>query len=226
MGFGCSISPNSGKRNEALLKIKEGTDQTPEPTQQSGGAKEGQPGQIKLNGASLKDNPKIKITAASEQIVFSDQVEVKAEQSIEKLNVSKEYINIGCKDFDKSLLNGLTELKLDSQSKELLTASARVVIICGEVQLQHKFVSLTADQIVLFNVHYSMKQDIGTISLQTKDVTLMGENLISVSSASPATPGPTIELTVAKNISGEGTLQLVSAPAEKAPEVKESQPTK
>lgn len=197
----------------------------------------GQPGSININGSVVKSegdktvlDDRIKTSqkvgnslvksdavtlniAETNKATLSLKVDDKSAAALEKLSSGTEYINIGCNQLDTNLVEGLSETKLTALTLDIATISAKTIVVCGKVNLPYLFVILSADNIVLIDTDYSYINTFGSITLKANNLTLIGENKIStrgIDSTSSVIPAPSINLTIAKSILGEGSL-LVSS---------------
>lgn len=201
----------------------------------------GQPGAITVSGVAIKKDKdkmildeRIKVEQSvgesyikqddtnlliekANQAVFLETIPKDDLKPLEQRSVSKEFVNIGCNQFDKSLVEGLSEVKITEHTKEIASVLAKTIIICGKVDLPYSFISFSAENIILIDVDYSITSLQGFIDLQAANLTVTGKNKISTrgkNATHSLVSAPTINLAVAKTISGEGNLTLFSVGGE------------
>lgn len=138
---------------------------------------------------------------------------------LEKVSSSTSYMNLGCAKLDPKQIQGLTELKLDLNTK-VVSASAKKVFICGDFETSLS-VLISADSIIFDNANFVQTgfMDVMT-TIRTKAITLIGNNRIKtkgISSSGIVLGAPAIDLVVAKDIFGEGTLEINSEGGECLP---------
>lgn len=199
--------------------------------------KGGQPGLIKISGVIVKDNSEadIRISILSSAGIGKNGVQAKVDQksqpvlssTVEKIDLSEvsqktNLVSLGC---DKQYASDLAKERnlevqntLESLTKDVLSISAKTVVLCGNLEsIQYPFLLIDSDELILNKVDYSVIiTSPGSISLNTNKITLLGDNKITTKSVDTSTPGlgtvSSLTLNVLNEIQSneDGKLQLIS----------------
>lgn len=192
----------------------------------------GQPGKITVRGIIVKNNgnemlldDRLKIqqiggkgnrgvsqTLVSDKnkAVLSENYDTKA---LSSFSDSKKYINLGCENLMPEETEGLEQESEKALTDSVLSLSAKKIFICGTPKISQTFVSLSADQLVLKDATLEVKAVIGSLNISASKIELVGTNLIEtkgVDSTISVMDAPSLDLLVANEITGEGTLRIAS----------------
>ncbi len=224
---GCNIKSNEERIKETDEIIKK-AEQNIDELFYSGG----QPGQITVKGVIVKKDgdkmlldDRIRIeqvggkgkrgdapTLVSEKnkAVLSEEIDV---QVLSSAIESVKYINLGCNDLTAQDTEGLTEELEETKIISAVAHPVKKIFICGTHQIPQAFLSLSADQLILKNTSLKLKDLTGNLNVSASKIELIGSNTIEtigVDSTLSIMVGPSLNLLVAHEISGEGTLKLSS----------------
>lgn len=196
----------------------------------------GQPGKITVSGAlvtrdeaknalSLKASVSMNVVAGKAQDGKVAEVDdehqpflaiSQSDSSLTSLASQKTYMVVGCSDeqVDKSYTNGL-ELKAtpDLKNATSVDLSAKVVFVCGDVATAAIATVVKADQLILNNVNLDNKVSVGALDIGANTLVLIGQNKVSttgVDVAGTVTEAASLTANVTKEISGDGSLAIVS----------------
>ncbi len=137
---------------------------------------------------------------------------------LEQIQVRSDYVSLGC---DTELpqisnyLKGLNPQPINLQAKNSLEIQAKVVLLCGKIQLPPAFVTILAEHLILMGVDYSIPnfEGVGFLSAQTKKLSLLGSNSVTTrgqDSAGAIADGPSLLLAVQREVLGTGSLNLTT----------------
>ncbi|MNJ98509.1 hypothetical protein D3C87_162750 [compost metagenome] len=207
----------------------------------------GQPGKISVSGIVVKQegektllDERITVTqvpgksghsSLTTNIKPANKAALTPELDAKELgNISegKTFINVNCNQLDPSLVEGLTEANPDHVTKDFLVIAANTVVLCKDVSFTTAMTTISADHLVLIDVDSTLDgRSLGFLKFKANKLTLIGKNKITTKgkdSTSPFIDGESasLSLDVAKEIQGEGTLELttlggnyISSPAKK-----------
>lgn len=195
----------------------------------------GQPGNIKISGAIVKDNALLdqRITATAKGGIGKDNVEQPVlekykvqlssrvgEIDLSKLTLDVSLMSAGCD--QEKVLKFAAERSLEikkipaSVTKDVRIIQANTVILCGNLEeIKLPYLSIEADAIILDGVDYNYVNSMGWINLNANKLTLIGSNKIrtrGLDSNMVLLISPSIELNVVAEISSqdEGKLAISS----------------
>ncbi len=217
-----------------------------------GKIKAASPAIISLQGAGLvKDNKEVAASKVKVSIELGkDQKEEDlADKTVLHTKLSNEvvgkkdalaiadkldtYVNLGCKQVDPKLIEGLKERKLDSNKEEkakdlvkvLADAKANVtaplfvrantILLC-DIASSAKVVNLIANRIIIQDLNFQNK-GLGYFTFRANNLVLIGRNTMSLAGDdSDATKvlSSYLTLAAAKEVSGEGYLEITSSGGE------------
>lgn len=197
----------------------------------------GQPGKINLYGVIVTDesgylrtdkrisimqtggmgarNVGVAVVGEKNKPVLSPELKGESSQlALAHANLSSSgYINLGCENLTAEDVQGLQEKKQQPSEMIYVSYAAKKVFICGDQHTSGVSVSIIAQDLVLRDVRMTLTGVIGSISAKAQNLELQGENLIGTAGMTSNTIGmdaPDIELSVAKELSGNGSLMLIS----------------
>ncbi|WP_413557729.1 hypothetical protein [Bdellovibrio sp. HCB209] len=198
----------------------------------------GQPGKVSISGALVdfdkeKETTTLKAGISSTftpgkgkdgkpvEVVESEQLMLFPSQSDSTLASAESlttFINLGCSEdkLDNTRTNGLTEAKAEVKGTESTTATAKVVFICGDISSSSISGVIKAHELILNNVHILSKHEVGSLDIGANKLVLIGQNKITtvgVDKATEVTEGPSLNLNVTKEFSGEGSLAITAVGA-------------
>lgn len=224
------IVEEAKKRNQEIVeKNKDIIEQVITSLQQGG-----QPGRITVNGilvkhegdefilderlnveqfGGLSSDKKSRATVSdSSKAVFSEEVK---DTNLGDASTSKTYINFGCDNLSESETKDLIE-QTNVQSRErILDLSAKKIFVCGNHAFNKSllYVNIRTSELILKSTAIVIEPAITGISLSAEKLYLEGDNVVeSKGSDAPAAilPGPSIHLSLTREIHGEGKLTLRS----------------
>lgn len=227
---GCSVKSSDDVKKETDEVIKKSQQDIDELT--SSLYRGGQPGKITVKGIIVKkdgdkmllDN-RIKVeqiggkgnrgvsqTMVSEnnKAVLSETFDMKVLSSVSE---SKKYINLGCENLTSEETEGLEQESDKALTDSVLSLSAKKIFVCGTPQISQSFVSLSAEQVVLKNASLKIKSVVGSLNVSASKIELNGTNYFEtngVEATISVLDAPSLDLWVASEIFGEGTLKVVS----------------
>ncbi|WP_413584692.1 hypothetical protein [Bdellovibrio sp. HCB274] len=195
----------------------------------------GQPGQIMITGAAVQfdqDSGKTTLKSSLKSAVAAGtsadgKVAQVADENLPMLNLSKtesalkqvesdtSYAVLGCSDdqVEASYTNGLT-LKKEAAANDLSSATtAKVVFICGELKSSTLALVIKADTLILNNANITSTAQAGVVDIGTNKLVLIGESKIETigqDAAANVVPAASIEFNVTREVSGDGTLAILS----------------
>lgn len=194
----------------------------------------GQPGTITLNGVTVTDSDKLdsritvsqqaglsqsgSVTVTAKNVLVLNSLKTeeihKLKTEIKTLEDKRTYINLGC-ELAESEIAGLTETSaIASPTVIMKKAEASRVFICGELKLTDSAIlEVSASDIMLKDASITSLNKIGSITLKSKTLVLVGKNKISTVATNDSglvLSAPAINLTVANEIYGDGELALES----------------
>ncbi|WP_409480045.1 hypothetical protein [Pseudobdellovibrio sp. HCB154] len=206
----------------------------------------GQPGTITLNGVVSTDADKLdsritvsqqaglnqsgSATAMAKNVLVVNSLKTeeldKLKTDIKTLEDKRTYINLGC-ELAESEIAGLTETSaITSPTVIMKKAEASRVFICGDVNMTKEVIlEISASDIMLKDASISSLNKIGSITLKSKTLVLIGKNKIATlgeNSSGLVLSAPAIDLTVTNEIYGDGTLALESKGGNNVAEKKDS----
>ncbi len=227
---GCNVKSSDDIKKETDEIIKKSQQDIDELT--SSLYRGGQPGKITLKGIIVKKDgdkmlldERIKIeqiggkgSRGVSQTLVSDKnkavlLETSDVKVLSSANESKKYINLGCENLTANETEGLEQEPDKALTDSVLSLSAKKIFICGTPQITQSFVSLSADQLVLKNASLKIKAVVGSLNVSASKIDLIGTNLIEtngVDLAMSVMDAPSLDLLVANEIAGEGTLKIAS----------------
>lgn len=109
---------------------------------------------------------------------------------------------------------GLTEEVAKPLTDSVLFLSAKKIFICNSHAISQSFVTISADQIFLYNANLSIHSAIGSLSILSNELIIEGNNSIKTSGIDMAInvlQAPSLELLVRTQMRGEGILAFESA---------------
>ncbi|MEN0059605.1 MAG: hypothetical protein AAGB31_12270 [Bdellovibrio sp.] len=167
---------------------------------------------IKIEQIGGKGNRGVSQTMVSEKnkAVLSETSDVKVLSSASE---SKKYINLGCENLTAEETEGLEQDSDKALTDSVLSLSAKKIFVCGSPQISQSFVSLSADQLVLKNASLKVKAMVGSLNVSASKIELNGSNSIEtngIEATISVMDAPSLDLLVASEISGEGTLKVAS----------------
>ncbi len=192
----------------------------------------GQPGQITLRGRGLL------VRDSNGDLIVDGRVKVgqavgescqgysKAELSLNKLSLfdsveteillseysQNKYINMGCKNLGAEETEGLveeTELLVDYPD---LVLWAKKIFICGDSLPKSEGLNIKTEHLILRDATILRSSLISNIEILTLDLELQGSNIIQSKGVdlSVAVSAPSINLSVANEVTGSGLLEVES----------------
>lgn len=192
----------------------------------------GQPGSITLNGVIVLDADKLdsRITTSLEagltragsateitkkDLLVLNNLEAnnlaKLNDQLKKTETKKTYINLGC-ELAESEIAGLTEVSAkEEMTKDIISLSASRVFICGEQKLNKLVAMISASEVMLKDANLINQKEVGSLTLSTSTLVLVGKNKISglgENKADILLPGSSLDLKVTTEIYGDGELAL------------------
>lgn len=194
----------------------------------------GEPGKIDVRGVAVKTendvnsldsrllvSQKIGLSetgAANVKISETNRISISSQSESAPTTISTQntYINFGCK-LSANLVLGLTEVKPEiviKKDKELISAQAATIFICGEQSADKVIFFMKADEIILKNVSMKIKNFTGVVSIAAYKLQLFGKNSITTEGLAIGTSfftSPPILLDVKQSLSGTGQLSLTTA---------------
>jgi hypothetical protein len=196
----------------------------------------GQPGKITVSGAlvardeqknalSLKANVSMNVVGGKAQdgkVAEVDEdhqpflVISQSDSSLTSLGSQKTYMVVGCSDdqVENSYTNGLEKKATpDLKNATSVDLSAKVVFVCGEVKTGAIATVLKADQLILNNVSIDNTVTAGALDVGANTLVLIGQNKVSttgVDVAGSVSEAASLSANVTKEISGDGSLAIVS----------------
>lgn len=230
MFTGCNVKSSDDIKKETDEIIKKSQQDVDELTSLL--YRGGQPGKITVKGIVVKKtadqvqlDQRISISqvvgkgssGASQGMVSeknkAELSEVVASETLSKIDESKTFINLGCKDLSASDTDGLTEESSKALNDSVLSLSAKKVFICGSQTIAQNFVSISADQLIFKDASLEVKAPVGNLSVSANKMTLEGNSILKTSgidSTISVLQAPTLDLVVKSEIHGEGKLALQS----------------
>jgi len=245
MGSGCSVKSGDDIAKDIQKQTQDHIDKVNKENAETLAAlKEtsiagGQPAQINLKGAGLKNGEYIntnyysvsvlggqRCESEDMQAVTADQGAVlsKSENDDKTLsNSSKTFVNIGCgKNLDKKLTAGLTDATITEMKKLVVNKTTWVmtaakIFVCGNIDLSKmSYVNFQADEVYLSNAVLTTNNKM-TVNLvmATNKLILDGANSFSSilkdeTSPSLVSPMTEVSLTVTQETQGSGVLSITA----------------
>lgn len=232
--YAAGCSPHANNRSKMLAQqetLRQTQAQQQQQQQDQTPQIGGQPGKVEVYGVAISSDGKldshVSLTQSGGTGLVDDKptdVDVKhqpvlsstvqATASTKDLQASKTFINIGCQDPKQLSTDGLTESTYKpSTGSAIAITSVTKLFICGEHVISPTLFVYNADEIYLNNAQLTLTASYGALMLSANTLHLDGANTVSLSgvpSVAPVEEGPSLNLTVIKEIQGNGTLAIDS----------------
>lgn len=122
---------------------------------------------------------------------------------------AKVFVNFGCTNLDARETSGLTEKKVEFKAPFFVEASR--VFLCGALKMRVDTAILVADELIMNEVALDIESDDSIFEIHTNKLTLHGKNVIkNYPVEGTKTPPSELKITVAKDLSASGSLELFS----------------
>lgn len=147
---------------------------------------------------------------------FSLEVDV-----LKKLETANTYVNLGCRDIDPNLINGLTQVFSFDQSADWIWYRAQKIFLCGKFN-EKRIPVFYGAQVFLneFVIENNLNENDGVVRHSTplriaaNDLNLEGHSFISLRAGDSKVfvlDGNKVSLYVLSNLRGAGTLKIKTA---------------
>ncbi len=195
----------------------------------------GQPGQIMVTGVAVEfDQVKqtstlksgISMVAQGGKSLQGTVAEVtdenqpmlnltKSDSDLASIDKDTSYAVVGCQDdqVDSTRTNGLTKKDVVTNAKEAVSLKAKVVFVCGNVDLSTMAASVKADTLVLNGASLVNVVEAGMMDIGANNLVLTGQNrieTIGMDNTGTVVQAAGIEFNVTKEITGDGSLAITS----------------
>jgi hypothetical protein len=161
-------------------------------------------------GNTYKDNSRNAVSEKNKPILI-EAIEPDTSTNSSHTSPASEFVNLGCTNIGASDIEGLTEKKLEASQATLIWATK--IFVCGKVILTSAFVNIQAEEMVLNNAEITQKNMVGALNVKTSKIKVEGSNkieTIGMDSIINVMTAPSIDLSISKEINGEGSLLIQS----------------
>lgn len=222
--MGCTGSGFNVKLIAESISSPTDTSKSHDESSSPNAAKSGNGGDISLGGILLTEkngsvqlDSHLQISSSYKTIQSSDL------SYLDGIEIRNDYIQLGCNANSTSIRTlspDLQEAKIDAlNTTDSFAIKARVVLICGKLNLPFAFVSIVADQVNLSDVSYELAPStgVGFFAIYANAIQLMGTNQITAlgeNSPSLVLKDPSLTVMARKSIEGPGILNLTTTGGE------------